>query len=352
MTATAVGTTQRPADLSMNETPYPPLPSIRRLVQEGTEELHRYPDRLSTGLVSALADRLGVGPEALVVGPGSAGVCQLLVQALGPRPDVVAPALSFEGYPLIVRNVGANGVYVPMAGYAHDLPAMAAAVTERTRCVLICNPNNPTGAALHRDELTEFLDRVPADVPVIIDEAYREFVTDPDVPDAMDLYRSHENVCVLRTFSKAYGLATLRVGYAVLPPRLTPSVRLMAAVFFPGGLAQAAARASLEPAVTAELRDRCATLAASRSQLIDALRGLGLTVAPSEANFVWLPLVQRATAFADAARQAGILVMALDGQGVRITIGTPDANERLVRFAATFAEQQGAPHQGIVNPQG
>ncbi|MFJ6194892.1 aminotransferase class I/II-fold pyridoxal phosphate-dependent enzyme [Micromonospora sp. NPDC092111] len=332
--ATTVGT-QQPTDLSMNETPYPPLPSVRRIVEDGAGALQRYPDRTSSALATALAERLDVGREAILVGPGSAGLCQHLVQALGPKPEVVHPALSFEGYPLIIRNVGARGVPVPMDGYRHDLPAMAAAVTDQTRCVLLCNPNNPTGAALHRDEIEAFLDRIPADVPVIIDEAYREFVTDPAVPDGMDLYRAHDNVCVLRTFSKAYGLAALRVGYAVVPPRLTPLAGMLGAVFFPNSLAQAAAVASLDPAATPELTRRCVELVASRASLIDALRGLGLTVAPSEANFVWLPLGERAVPFAERAREAGILVMAIPGAGARITVGSDEANERLCAFVRT-----------------
>jgi histidinol-phosphate aminotransferase len=330
-TAPTLGT-HPPADLSMNETPYPPLPSIRRLVEQGAGALQRYPDRTSSALVAALAARLGVGPESIVVGPGSAGLCQHLVQALGPRPEVVRAALSFEGYPLIIRNVGARDVPVPMDGYRHDLPAMAAAVTGQTRCVLLCNPNNPTGAALRRDEIEDFLARIPADVPVIIDEAYREFVTDPQVPDGMDLYRAHDNVCVLRTFSKAYGLAALRVGYAVVPPRVTPAVAMTGAVFFPNSLAQAAAVASLDEAVSSELTRRCAELAVARTRLVDELRGLGLTVAPSEANFVWLPLGERSAPFAEQARQAGILVMALPGAGVRITVGADEANARLCAF--------------------
>jgi histidinol-phosphate aminotransferase len=324
--------TDRLDDLSMNETPYPPLPTLRRVVEEGAARLNRYPDRTAAALTAGLAERLGVGPEAILVGPGSAGLCQHLVQAFGSRPDVVHPALSFEGYPLIVRNAGANGVPVPMDGYRHDLPAMAAAVTDATRCVLICNPNNPTGAVVHRAALEEFLDRVPAEVPVVIDEAYRDFVTDPDVPDALDLYRAYGNVCVLRTFSKAYGLASLRVGYAVVPPGLAMPVRMIGAVFFPGALGQAAALRALEPDVTAELRQRCSTLVAARTRLTDELRGLGLTVAPSQANFLWLPLGERATRFAESAREAGILVMALDGKGVRITIGSDEANDRLCAF--------------------
>ncbi len=332
---------RRPDDLSMNETPYPPLPSIRRLVQDGSAEIHRYPDRQSLALVAALAARLGVPQEAVVVGPGSAGLCQHLIQAFGPKPDVVHAALTFEGFPLFVRNAGGRSVPVPMDGYGHDLPAMAAAVTAETRCVLLCNPNNPTGAVLHRGEIEAFLDRIPSDVPVVIDEAYREFVTDPDAPDGMDIYRAHDNVCVLRTFSKAYGLAALRVGYAVLPPRMAPPARLIAAVFFPGSLAQAAALASLQPEVAGELMKRCAALAPSRTRLTGKLRDLGLTVAPSEANFLWLPLGVQARPFADRARAAGILVWLVDGEGVRITIGSDDANARLVEFARQAAAVAG-----------
>jgi histidinol-phosphate aminotransferase len=328
--------TDRLDDLSMNETPYPPLPTLQRVVEEGAARLNRYPDRTAGALTAGLAERLGVGPEAILIGPGSAGLCQHLVQSFGPRPDVVHPALSFEGYPLIVRNAGANGVPVPMDGYRHDLPAMAAAVTEATRCVLICNPNNPTGAVLHSDELEQFLGALPVDVPVVIDEAYRDFVTDPDVPDAMDLYRAYDNVCVLRTFSKAYGLASLRIGYAIVPPRLAMPVRMIGAVFFPGALGQAAALRALELDVTAELRQRCSTLVESRTRLTEDLRALGLPVAPSEANFLWLPLGERATPFAEAARAAGILVMSLDGKGVRITIGSAEANDRLCDFVREF----------------
>jgi histidinol-phosphate aminotransferase len=331
----------RPDDLSMNETPYPPLPSIRRLVQDGAAELNRYPDRQSLALVAALSARLGVPEEAIVVGPGSAGLCQHLIQSFGPRPDVVHAALTFEGFALFVRNAGGRSVAVPMNGYGHDLPAMAAAVTDETRCVLLCNPNNPTGALLHRDEIEAFLGRIPADIPVVIDEAYREFVTDPDAPEGIDIYRAHENVCVLRTFSKAYGLAALRVGYAVLPPRMAPLARLIGAVFFPGRLSQAAALASLQPEVTGELMQRCDELAASRARLTAQLRDLGLAVAPSEANFLWLPLGDQAAPFAGRAREAGILVWLVDGEGVRITIGSDEANARLLEFARQAAAVTG-----------
>ena len=320
-------------DLSMNETPYPPLPALRKVVEDGAALLNRYPDRLSSALTAGLSRHLDVDPGTILVGPGSAGLLQHMVQAFGSKPEVVHAALSFEGYPLIARNAGATSVAVPMDGYGHDLAAMAAAVTERTRCVLVCNPNNPTGSVLHRDELAAFLERVPADVPVVIDEAYRHFVTDADVPDAVDLHRVHPNVCVLRTFSKAYGLAALRIGYTIVPPNLATAIRMMGIVFLPGSLGQAAALRALEPDVTAELQRRCAALVESRTKLAADLRGLGLTVAPSETNFLWLPLGDKATAFAEAAARAGILVAAMDGRGVRVTVGSDEANARFLDFA-------------------
>lgn len=328
--------TQAPADLSKNETPYPPLPAIQRLLREGAGALHRYPDFGAGELTAGLADMIGVGPDAILVGPGSAALCQHLLQALGPEPEVVYPALTFEGYPLLIRNTGARGVAVPMDGYRPDLAAMAAAVTSSTRCVLLCNPNNPTGAVLHHDELADFLSRVPPDLPVIIDEAYREFVTDPDAADGLRLYRASGSVCVLRTFSKAYALAGLRVGYAVVPPRLAPAARLLGVVFFPGSLAQAAALASLQPAVHARLRRRWAALCAARDELITALRGMGLPVAPSQGNFVWLPLGTLATQFAEHVAAAGIRVWTVDGEGVRITIGSAPARRRLLALCAAW----------------
>ncbi|WP_326558810.1 histidinol-phosphate transaminase [Micromonospora sp. NBC_01796] len=329
-----------PEDLAMNETPYPPLPSVLRVVQEGAHRLNRYPEHTAGTLVAALARRLDVPPAEVLVGPGSAGLSQHIVASLGrDRTEVVYPALSFEGYPLIVANAGCRPVPVPLDGYRHDLPAMAAAVTDRTRCVLICNPNNPTGAVLGRAELEDFLGRIPPEVVVIIDEAYREFVTDPDVPDALDLYREHDNVCVLRTFSKAYGLATLRVGYAVAAPAIAAAARMVGLVFYPGGLGQAAALASLDDAAGAELAKRRDDLIAARTALRDELLAAGLPVAPSEANFLWLPLGPAAVEFAARCRQAGILVRPYPDQGVRITVGSAEANERLLAVARAAAPE-------------
>jgi histidinol-phosphate aminotransferase len=319
-------------EMSMNETPYPPLPGVEHAVADAA--LNRYPDPTAGALVAALAARRGVAPEQVLVGPGSAGLLQHLLTAFGPaRPEVVHAALSFEAYPLLAANAGARPVPVPMDGHRHDLSAMAAAVGERTRCVLVCSPNNPTGAVVGRREMCEFLNRVPPDVPVFLDEAYREFVTDPDAVDGVDLLGDHPNLVVLRTFSKAYGLAALRVGYAFAAPALAGRARSTGAVFFPGTPGQAAALASLEPAAEAELVARCADLATQRARLSAGLRAAGLPVAPSEGNFLWLDLAERADAFAGACRAAGILVRAYPGRGVRVTVGAAADNDRLLGVA-------------------
>jgi histidinol-phosphate aminotransferase len=221
-----------------------------------------------------------------------------------------------------------------MAGLAHDLDAMAAAVGDRTRCVLLCNPNNPTGAVLGHDEIEAFLARIPPEVVVIVDEAYREFVTAEDCADGLALARTHDNVCVLRTFSKAHGLATLRVGYAVIPERMAAAAGLAGVLFYPGGLAQAAALACLEPEVMAESARRCAELVAVRDRLAAALVAAGVPVAPSETNFLWLPLGDGSAGFAERCRAAAILVRAYPGVGVRITVGDEKSNERLLAVAA------------------
>lgn len=329
-----------PDDLSLNEVPYPPPETVRRVVRPLLERPNRYPDHGSGALVTALAQWLGVPSDRVIVGPGSAALCQYLVQALGPqRDEVVYPALSFEAYPLIAMNAGARPVPVSLAGYRPDLDALADAVTERTRCVLLCNPNNPTGAALGHEELRNFVHRLPPEVPVIVDEAYRDFATDPEVADAVRLHGERESVFVLRTFSKAHGLASLRVGYAVLAPAAAAVARRISLLGFPGGPGQAAALASLGAEATVERTARCAELATRRDQLRADLLAAGLPVAPSQANFLWLPLGEHAVDFAERCRAAGVLVRPYAGAGVRITVGTEPAHARLT----AVARQLGAP---------
>jgi histidinol-phosphate aminotransferase len=296
--------------------------------------VNRYPDFASTALVEALAGRFGVPAEHLAVGTGSVAVAQqVLLAAAGEGDEVVFPWRSFEAYPILVQLSGATAVRVPLTGDGgHDLDAMASAVTDRTRVVFVCNPNNPTGPPVRRAALERFLDAVPADVLVVLDEAYREFVRDPDVPDGIELYRDRPNVVVLRTFSKAYGLAGLRVGFAVAHEPVAAALRKTAVPFGVSDLAQAAAIASLnaEP----ELLERVDLLVAERERVLAALHGLGIAVPESQANFVWLGLGERTEAFAAACERAGVVVRAFPGEGVRVTVAEPEASDRFLAVAA------------------
>ncbi|MFC4034106.1 histidinol-phosphate transaminase [Streptomyces polygonati] len=325
--------------LSSNENPYPPLPGVMEAVTAAMGAFNRYPDLACSQLTAELAERFDVPAGHVATGTGSVGVAQQLVQATaGTGDEVVYAWRSFEAYPIITRIGGARPVQVPLnAAEAHDLDAMADAITARTRLVFVCNPNNPTGTVVRRAALERFLDRVPADVLVVLDEAYREFSTDPDVPDGIDLYRDRPNVAVLRTFSKAYGLAGLRVGFAIAHEPVADALRKTAVPFGVSQVGQDAAVASLraEPA----LLERVAGLVVERSRVVEALAAQGWTVPETQANFVWLRLGDRTEAFAAACERAGATVRPFPGEGVRITIGETEANDLLLRAAEKFRKE-------------
>jgi histidinol-phosphate aminotransferase len=229
--------------------------------------------------------------------------------------------------------VGGTSVRVPLTADArHDLPAMAAAVTERTRLIFLCSPNYPTGPAIRRAELESFLDAVPEDVLVVLDEAYREFVTDPDVPDGLEFYRIKPNVAVLRTFSKAYGLAGLRVGYAVAPAPIAAGARACAVPFGVSTLAQVAAVASLK--AEDQLRERVREIVAERERVMSDLRAFGWTPPDTQANFVWLPTAEGSMRFTADCEAAGVMVRPFDPEGVRITVATREVDDRFLAVAA------------------
>jgi histidinol-phosphate aminotransferase len=320
--------------LSSNENPYPPLPAVLEAMAAAAGEANRYPDMGATQLVNALAERFDVPTEDIATGTGSVGVAQQLLQATtGPGDEVLYAWRSFEAYPILVQIVGGSSVRVPLTAEArHDLPAMAAAVTERTRLIFLCSPNNPTGPAIRRSELETFLDAVPEDVLVVLDEAYREFVTDPEVPDGLEYYRSRPNVAVLRTFSKAYGLAGLRVGYAIAPRAVAAAARACAVPFGVSTLAQVAAVASLN--AEDQLRARVRDIVAERERVLSDLRGFGWDPPKSEANFVWLPTGEGSMRFAADCEAAGVMVRPFDPEGVRITVATREVDDQFLAVAA------------------
>jgi histidinol-phosphate aminotransferase len=322
--------------ISSNENPYPPLPSVLKVVHDAAMEMNRYPDMAVTELTLALAQRLGVPPEHLATGTGSVGVLgQLIAATCDPGDEVIYAWRSFEAYPIVVAIAGAVSVRVPLdADARHDFAAMAAAITPRTRLILVCTPNNPTGPVVHAGELDEFLDTVPGDVLVVIDEAYVEFVTDDQAPDALATYAARPNVAILRTFSKAYGLAGLRVGYAVAHEPVAQALRKTAVPFGVSTIAQQAAIASL--GAFDELQERVDALVAERERVVAGLRHQGWHVPGTQANFVWLPLGADAEAFAAAADKAGLVVRCFAGEGVRCTVAETQANDRLLHVAHQF----------------
>lgn len=316
--------------LSSNENPYGPLPSVVDAVMRSASQMNRYPDPTSADLVAALADRHGVDPDWIAVGCGSVAVCEQVVSAVaGHGDEVIFPWPSFEAYPIITGVAGATAVPIPLdAGYRQDLVAAAEAVTPATRCIFVCTPNNPTGTIATTDEVLALLDAVPPDVLVVLDEAYAEFVDDPAAVNGLDLLADHPRLAVLRTFSKAYGLAGLRVGYAVAHPAIAESLRKTAIPFGVSVVAHDAAIASL--AAEDELLARVRALQDERARVRDELQAAGWSLPDPQGNFVWLPTGDRTSEVVAALAQAGIVARAFPGVGLRITVADPVANDALL----------------------
>ncbi len=332
---TPVTATGRSHKLSSNECPYGPLPSVIEVIAEAARSVNRYPDNGAHALTEAIAERYGVPARHVAVGCGSVGVTQQLLEAVGePGAEVLYAWRSFEAYPILSDLAGVTSVRVPLRDETHDLAAMADAITPRTRLIFVCNPNNPTGTVVHRPGIDAFLEQVPGDCLVVIDEAYREYVRDDAVPDAIGLYRYRPNVAVLRTFSKAYGLAGLRVGFMIADEPVAQAARKTMLPFCVNNIAQAAAIASL--AAEEELLERVELTVKERTRVREALIAEGWDVPPTEANFVWLRLGDRTPGFAAACQAAGIAVRAFGTEGARVSIGDPESNDAFLDVAGAF----------------
>ncbi|WP_266094997.1 histidinol-phosphate transaminase [Microlunatus elymi] len=323
--------------LSSNENPYPPLPGVLAATQQACERMNRYPDMANTELTAELAAKLGVGVDQIAVGTGSVAVLYSLLQAVaGAGDEVIYPWRSFEAYPIAVQLTGARSVQVPnLSDAGHDLEAIRRAVSDATKAILICTPNNPTGPAVDHDQLAAFIDDVPDHIMIIIDEAYLEFGTAPHRARGLELVRP--NVASLRTFSKAYGLAGFRVGYLVGDPQVAGAVRAVSAPFGVSLPAQAAAVASLS--AEDQLLERVAELIKERSLVLDGLRDLGFAVPDSQSNFVWLPAGERTAEYSDAFAAAGLITRPFVDEpdaGIRITVGEPEANRLILRVAESL----------------
>ncbi len=335
--------------LSSNENPLGPVPEVARVLAEFAS-VHRYPDPLSTALRDKLSARLGVDADDIVTGAGSLGALnQILktfagVNADGVQDEVIYAWRSFEAYPILVGIMGARSVQVPnLPDGSHDLDAMAAAITDRTRLILVCTPNNPTGPAVTESQIRAFLAKVPAHIPVVIDEAYFEFCAASTVPEGeeaplngMDIYHDYENVIILRTFSKAQGLAGLRVGYSISHPQITQHLRVAATPFAVTALAEAAAIASIEHEDA--VMERVSHLVSERERVTARLRELGYDFPSTYANFVWLPLGERTSEFVQLMAEHALSVRAFGTEGVRVSIGEVEANDRFLSLCEVFAE--------------
>lgn len=316
--------------ISSNENPYPPLPSVTASIADLAAGINRYPDSTGARLVGAIADRHGVEASQIVLGSGSIEVVSQLIRATaGPGDEVIFAWRSFEAYPMLVRAGGAEPVGVTLdAEHRHDLDAMLDAITERTRLILVCNPNNPTGTTVTADVLERFLDRVPEDVTVVIDEAYQHFNRQADEPNGVEIFKRRTNIAVAHTFSKAYGLAGLRVGYAIAPEPLAQAMRKVAIPFGVSAFAQAAAVLSLES--EGELQERVDALVAERERVVAALAADGWDLPETQANFIWFPLGDGTTDAAASLERAGLTVRPFAGEGLRATIAETEANDKLI----------------------
>lgn len=329
--------------LSSNENPLTPLPAVLEAVAAASA-VNRYPDTLCTELRQVLAPELDVPEDDIVTGAGSLGALMQILAAYagtnddGVQDEVVYPWRSFEAYPIVVELAGARSVQVPLkADGSHDLDAMAAAVTQNTSIVILCTPNNPTGPVLRREQVEDFIQKVPRDVLIIVDEAYLEFITEPEAVDGIELYREHPNVLSLRTFSKAHGLANLRIGYSVARPEITKHLRATATPFGVSTVAEQAAVASVEH--MADVRLRVKSLVAERERVVEALNAQGWDLPESQGNFIWLGLGDKAEAFGAAAEGRALAVRVFAGEGVRVSIGEEEANTRFIELAAEVLEK-------------
>lgn len=323
--------------LSSNENPFPPLPAVLEAIAQSS--INRYPEASAASLRDILGAKFGVSAEEVQVGSGSVAILsQLITAAAAPGDEVLYSWRSFEAYPLLVGTAGAISVQVPNTpDHRHDLVGMAAAVTDRTRVAIVCSPNNPTSTVVTKAEFEAFMAAVPESVLVVLDEAYIEFVTDPDAVNGAELVGRYPNLVILRTFSKAYGLAGLRVGYAIGAEYLMDAARSVAVPLSVIEPAQRAAIVSLEH--ESELFARVARLNELREEIWAGLVEQGWDTPRPQGNFVWLPTAELTARATEIFTENGIVVRAL-GDGVRVSVGEAESVEKLLRASAEVVRMQ------------
>ncbi|MFC1478665.1 histidinol-phosphate transaminase [Candidatus Margulisiibacteriota bacterium] len=325
--------------LASNENPLGPSPKAIDSIKLSAEQVSLYPDGGCVLLRNKLADKLGVSEDNLVIGNGSDEILLLIAGAyIGPGDEVVISNVTFSEYEFSARLFGASPVFVDLKEYAYDLNAISQAITPKTKIVYLCNPNNPTGTIFKQKELDKFLVEAPQNVLIVIDEAYYEYVTSPFYPqttsyyiesDKFDVSTSYKNIVILRTFSKIYGLAGLRVGYGIARPEIINSLNKAREPFNVNRLAQMAATAALEDADF--LKESKANNEAGKKYLYQELQELGIEYIPTEANFIFMNVPADCIELFEKLRDNGITIrpMASFGcnQSIRVTIGTPEQNK-------------------------
>jgi histidinol-phosphate aminotransferase len=318
--------------LASNENPLGPSPlAVQALGKEVMNGLNRYPDGGAFYLRTALGKHLGVAPDCVILGNGSNELLDIAVKTfMQPGDEAVMAWPSFVVYPMAVQAQGCTGVRVPLVDLRHDLQAMADAITDKTRIVFIANPNNPTGTINSAREFDAFMKRVPEGVLVVVDEAYFEYVDAPDYADSMLHFRDGRDILILRTFSKAYGLAGLRIGYGVSRPEVLAAMNRIREPFNTSTPAQAAALAALDD--SDHLDKSRKTNAEGRAFLAGELTDLGLAPAPTQANFVFIPLGggRDAGEMYNALLRQGVIVRPMGPEALRVTIGTMAENKAFI----------------------
>ena len=323
--------------LASNENPLGPSPLAVQAIAESAAQVHLYPDGNAYYLKRDLAQHLEVSPEHLILGNGSNDVLQLVAEAyIASGDEVIYAAGAFVVYSLVTKLCSATAVVVPMVNDTHDLTAMAAAITDKTKVIFIANPNNPTGTMVTADETAAFMEQVPADVLVVFDEAYYEYVARSDYPQTLPYVMEGRNFIITRTFSKIYGLAGLRIGYGIAPPALVETLNRVRQPFNCNLVGQAAARAALKD--TAHVKESQKSNAAGkikRSSIKRLRHDMGFRYIKTEGNFIMLHVEQSGADIADAFLKQGVIVRPMAGYGypnaVRVTVGTQQENERFIK---------------------
>ena len=321
--------------LASNENPLGPSPRALEAIKDATTGLNRYPDGGGYYLKNALADALAVAPDNLILGNGSNELLDIVARTyMQPGDDAVMATPSFVVYALATQSMGCRAIQVPLKDYTHDLTAMLSVVTDKTRIIFIANPNNPTGTINRKQEFDHLMESLPPGILTVMDEAYYEYVSDPEYADSMKWFRKGKDILVLRTFSKVFGLAGLRIGYGIAKAEIIAEMNKLRLPFNTNSIAQVAALKALEDREhVGKSREINET---GKTYLYRELERLGLSFVPTEANFIYMPVEDSASLY-DQLLQKGVIVRPMGPKALRVTIGLPEENARFIEALSTIA---------------